>query len=874
MATDANLDILIRADASEVQSGMASAKEAILNANASIASAAQQVANATKAAGQQVQAAQASMVASTQGANAAVAAGLQEHANAMTASVSNMVTSMQGGIGGLSNVLAGVTSKFALLAAAVAGFGIFKDGIEETKKFTGEAVRLSRALGISATEASTLNVALGDIYSDAESFAGAAQMLSRQLRTNEDSLKKLGLVTRDANGEYRNLKELMFDSIGVIKGYKEGTDRALVAQNFFGRGAGDVHTILKLNNEVMAEAEAKQRALGLVVGVESVEATKRYKAAMNDVSDVMLGIKKAIGDAVMPIFSKLGEWFTSIGPAAVLVIKAAFVDLATVFWLIKNGVVVVWETINAMVVTLTEPLRAMTAGLAKAVQGDFAGAKAEMAGIGPAIEKSWSGAMKEMRKSSQETDKELRKLWGKPTAAPEPSKKGSSYENPKDKNEGQGAQFEAELAELRLKYQQEQQLSGQYKEFSKQQELDFWHSKLAIIDKGSKDELSIRKKIAEIGYELGKKDYENQLAIEKLKTEASTQRRLEAIDEEERDAQLQVSLNSLSKKELLALEVNFENRRNEIRRTALEERKSEAAKNKDLDPIAYEKALIQIEELEAAHGKKIAEIQRQTTLEAGGTWKQITDGISTDFANMFSSIAKGQQALATSLTNLAKSIASTFINATTQIMAKEAVHHVTSMAQTEKEKAADTVASTSMLKNVSKWLSAKLGAIFGVETADSAATISEVAEDSSTVASSLAASKAKVEGYVGEAGAAGVASFAAAPWPIDLGAPAFGAEMMASAQSLGSISGFEVGAWKIPEDGITKVHKGEAVLNATDAENFRNAQSGGNGSGGNRGSNVVNINATPMKGGFLMMHKDELAKAIKSLHRDNMIKFA
>ena len=81
--------------------------------------------------------------------------------------------------------------------------------------------------------------------------------------------------------------------------------------------------------------------------------------------------------------------------------------------------------------------------------------------------------------------------------------------------------------------------------------------------------------------------------------------------------------------------------------------------------------------------------------------------------------------------------------------------------------------------------------------------------------------------------------------------------------------GFDIPSGANP---LTQLHENEMVLPAHIANPLRDSLASGS-SGGGSGS-TVNINATPMKGGFLMMHKDELAKAIKSLHRDNMIKFA
>jgi hypothetical protein len=76
------------------------------------------------------------------------------------------------------------------------------------------------------------------------------------------------------------------------------------------------------------------------------------------------------------------------------------------------------------------------------------------------------------------------------------------------------------------------------------------------------------------------------------------------------------------------------------------------------------------------------------------------------------------------------------------------------------------------------------------------------------------------------AGANAVASFSAAPWPIDTGAPAFGASMMAAAMS------FEIGG-KIPGAGAVPIigHGGETVVTKALTDRVESAERGGSGSG-------------------------------------------
>ncbi len=67
----------------------------------------------------------------------------------------------------------------------------------------------------------------------------------------------------------------------------------------------------------------------------------------------------------MPVLTDLGSWFVSIGPAAITVIRGAVGGLLTVFHGLTMGVTVLWETLNAMVVTVAEPIRALGEAIGK-----------------------------------------------------------------------------------------------------------------------------------------------------------------------------------------------------------------------------------------------------------------------------------------------------------------------------------------------------------------------------------------------------------------------------------------------------------------------------------------------------------------------------
>lgn len=104
----------------------------------------------------------------------------------------------------------------------------------------------------------------------------------------------------------------------------------------------------------------------------------------------------------------------------------------------------------------------------------------------------------------------------------------------------------------------------------------------------------------------------------------------------------------------------------------------------------------------------------------------------------------------------------------------------------------------------------------------------------------------QVESYASIAGAAGVASMAAAPFPIDLGAPAFGVAMKGAALALGS---FAVGTNVVPNDMIAQIHAGERIIPAADNRALMAAVGAGPGGRGRGGDVHQHITYAPQLAG-------------------------
>ena len=866
---------------------MNDAKESVSSGAAQMQNATEKMAQATRSSVQQMIDAFKSFSQQHSQTMREAAQSSSESAGKMAESMSNAVNNMKGGLGGLGEALGFVSKHFVALAALAAGTGIFKEGISESKKFTGEALGLAKSLGIAASEAGVLNLALGDVYVTSEEYSEMSRGLTRQLKLNEEAINKMGLETRDANGHFRNQYEIMKDAGALLEEYKEGTDRNLAAQVIFGRGVSDAGKVIKAAGADMDAARAKAESLGLMLSQQNVNDMKAYKAAMNDLDDALMAIKKAVGDAVMPVFTELSNWMASVGPAAVTITKGAFGGLAATFWYVRNGVVVLWETINAMVISVAEPIRALAVAIAKAMDGDWSGAKAEIAGVADNIKGAWTRAMDEIVTSSEKTNAKVAALFmqGDPTKK---SKSGDKdFVNPKEKEDKVKEPklmrgFEAELAEMKVNFQEQQRLEGSFREFSKQQELEFWESKLTTVTKGSEDEKAIRLKVAQAKLDIDKKAFEvemanlkNQMAEYKNNTDAKmelaqqyankmrqaygedstqyaeSQRQIiqikkqaeeqkkqidaeqfklrdayltDEIEKEREASQLSTQLGMQTKEQELAQERQFEDRLYEIKREALTQKLLLAQQDPDKNPVELARIQAEIEQLTIQHNQRIRKIDQQTTLEQAKDWKTMMTSIQSSMATVIKGVLSGTMAMTQAIRSMFNAVMDAVFNMIASIVAR--------------------------------WIMAKITEMIWGKTA----------------AASGVASNAAV------GAAAAMASVAAIPFYGWAMAPEVGAEHFSLAMSYGASIASAEGGYDIPAgvNPLVQAHASEMILPAKYADVIRGMADGGSAAGGGGsaaggGGGALSVSVTAMDSRDVVRSLSRggaLSKALTKAHRN------
>jgi len=796
-------------------------------------------------------------------------------------SVKGVTDQIKGSLGGLGEAFSQISAPLKTLAAVVGGGAFFKEMIGSANALNGEAMRLSKALGITGTQAATLRTALGDIYSDSDTYVGAFQKFAKQIKTNEDGLKAMGLQTRDSNGNLRDSNTLFTEALGVVGQYKPGLDQTTAAMTLFGKGVDEVMSLQKLNNQVLEDAAKKNEELGMTMTKEGVQASKEYKAAMNDVGDVMDAVKNTIGKAVMPVFTELAQYFARTGPYVVSVFKGALTGLVVGFRIVQGAVLafsgVVFESISTMI----DAGGLLGDVFSNLFKGDFSGAvnsaKQIGARIGQGFKNAFGNAVSVGGDVVDDVKSDISRIWGKGTevAAPKSGTKsmgefgnaGSSAAGAHEKSRMPA--FERELEDKRLSLTKQSLLEGNFREMTKAAEAQFWRDKSKLADVSAEDQAKAGKKAAEAElqmlresfqtkvenlkaeealyqhntdkklalarqvqslYQEGTKDYEaaqarinaierqaaeQTKAVQQIKRDAMKDTSLAAIDTLEQQYQFEHDLGLLNDQQMLQAQMQFENSRNEVLRQSLQTRMQDAERDPDRNVAELARLQAESEQLEIQHQARLRQIRRQAVLESQQNVLQFGQSLQGGFAQVFSQIGTSIKSVSGLMRGMFNAVLQSFIQMLAQMAAKWLVNQV-------------------IMKGISK--------VMG---------ISEIATEA------------------GKAGAGGVASMAAAPFPLNLGAPAFGASMSALAMSFAATAsasgGFDIPAGLNP---VTQLHAREMVLPAQHADVIRSLADSQGGAGGMGGGQVHFHDYGGLSDSDIRRKAGVIADEINKLHRN------
>ncbi|WMJ83408.1 phage tail protein [Oscillospiraceae bacterium LTW-04] len=259
-----------------------------------------------------------------------------------------LMDSVGGGIKAVAGAAVAVGA--ATAAGATAIYGMATKAAEATDTID----KMSQKIGVSRTAYQELDFVLSQsgtsvdkMQSGMKSLTTAIDGVSTGNKAAVENFQKLGVSATDANGKLRNQEDVLFDTIDAFQKMEDGTEKARLAQELFGRSGTELMPLLNGQAGSMEEMRKQAHELGLVIADDAVDAGVKFTDTIDQMKRSFGAAATQVGVKLMPIIQQAANWVIANMPMIQKVV-------GKVFDIIGSGVSVVVDFIAQLIAAWAE----------------------------------------------------------------------------------------------------------------------------------------------------------------------------------------------------------------------------------------------------------------------------------------------------------------------------------------------------------------------------------------------------------------------------------------------------------------------------------------------------------------------------------------
>lgn len=219
---------------------------------------------------------------------------------------------------GAKNV-ADKTKGLSLAGGAVAG-GLLATG-KNAIQTADDLATLAKRSGLSTDMLQKFAYASDMVDVSTEELVSAMTKMKKNMGDNPAAFEALGVSVTNADGTFRGLEEVFYDSLAALSQIGDETERDLAAMDLFGKGADTLATIIDDGGVGLQEYGARAQELGLILSEDTIgkltstrdtidEMKARATATLTEVGAQLL---ENLAPTIDVIVEKIGEVVAWLG---------------------------------------------------------------------------------------------------------------------------------------------------------------------------------------------------------------------------------------------------------------------------------------------------------------------------------------------------------------------------------------------------------------------------------------------------------------------------------------------------------------------------------------------------------------------------------
>lgn len=190
--------------------------------------------------------------------------------------------------------------------AVSAGAGVLTAVMGKTVKSTvsyGDRVgKMSKKMGISAKAFQEWDAILEHSGASIDSLKPSMKTLATAAQKNDKAFKQLGITQEEL--KKLNQEQLFERVIAELQEMDKGTERTYLTSKLLGRGATELGALLDTSAKDTEKMRKEVHKLGGVMSDEAVKASEKLQDSIQDMRTGFDGIKRNIGEMLMPQFQE------------------------------------------------------------------------------------------------------------------------------------------------------------------------------------------------------------------------------------------------------------------------------------------------------------------------------------------------------------------------------------------------------------------------------------------------------------------------------------------------------------------------------------------------------------------------------------------
>lgn len=259
----------------------------------------------------------------------------------------------------VSPALEAVAKKFdgisAATGTAILGIGAMITGFaklsKETAAYSDEIITLADQTGFTTEQIQRMQYACMKLDVEFSTVEGAISKLTGNMYKAQKGsadleavFKKLHIRIKDGNGHLRDSKEVFFEAIDALGKMKNETEKDALAQQLFGKSAKELNTIIKAGSDQFKEYEQNAKK---VMTDEQLAKANAYQDAIDELNESFEALKLALGEFLIPLLTKVANFFASI-PTPVLKVITIVAALTAGIILLSRAILSIKTVMTAV----------------------------------------------------------------------------------------------------------------------------------------------------------------------------------------------------------------------------------------------------------------------------------------------------------------------------------------------------------------------------------------------------------------------------------------------------------------------------------------------------------------------------------------------